>query len=63
VPSKKDNGFLSIEKAGNKLSYLVYRNFLGATHFSGVISASVARVKEIVKADKFKVKVAVASKV
>lgn len=46
VPSKKDNGFLSIERAkGASLYYLVYRNFLGANQFSGLISS--ARIKEV----------------
>jgi hypothetical protein len=60
---------LSIEKmreqnAGEEQAhFLVYRNILGATFFSGVISKKIAKVKEINdKPHKYKVKVAVAVK-
>lgn len=43
--------------------FIAYRNFLGATLFSGLINKSVAKIKEInEKQNKFKVKAAVVCK-
>ena len=68
-PSKKDNGFLSIEKVklkDEKASspiVLVYRNFMGMTQFSGVINQSISKLKELNdKPNKFRVKMVVAVK-
>ena len=68
-PSKKDNGYLSIEKFlgpstdSTPSYYLAFRNFLGSTLFSGLINPKVAKIREITdKPQKFKVKVAVACK-
>lgn len=67
-PSKKDNGFLSIEKflgadSGQNAHYLVFRNFMGQTLFSALINPKVAKIKEInTKEHRYKVKVAVACK-
>jgi hypothetical protein len=66
-PSKKDNGFLSIEKLkphsnskDSQLHYLVYRNFLGATQFSALINPQIAKIKSLeVKPSKFQSKIAV----
>lgn len=52
-PSEKDNGYLSIEKklqqaeSEQSLHYIVYRNYVGATLFSGLINKNTARIKEI----------------
>ena len=61
-PSKKDNGFLSIEHHQEKsMVFLVYRNFMGSTQFSSMISQNgLSKVKELTdKPGKFRVKVAV----
>lgn len=42
--SKKDHGFLSLERADSSIVYLVYRNFMGATLFSAVLSPDSAKV-------------------
>ncbi len=53
VPSKKDEGFLSIEKMriteGNEVSphFLVYRNYLGNTHFSSIVVSKIAKIKDV----------------
>lgn len=67
-PSKLDEGFLSIEKLKSDTSdqaphFLAYRNYLGKTHFSSVINKKLAKIKEInEKANRYKVKIAVAVK-
>ena len=48
LPSKKGNGFLSIEVVNNAY-FLVYRNYLGATQFSGLIQAKITKVKAMEK--------------
>ena len=42
--SKKDHGFLSLERTTSSIVYLVYRNFMGATLFSAVLSPESAKV-------------------
>jgi hypothetical protein len=37
LPSKKDSGFLSIEKCNGTI-WMVFRNFMGATLFSGKVT-------------------------
>ena len=65
-PAKKDLGYLSIEKLKDpkgqpEVHYLVYRNFMGATLFTGIINKAVAKLKEDnAKPMKQKLKVAVA---
>ncbi len=59
--SKKDHGFLSIESKSSGEIFLVYRNFMGATHFSALVSPSTAKVKEVEKEAKFQAKVGVSS--
>jgi hypothetical protein len=61
APSKKEHGFLSIERIKGLL-YLVYRNFLGVTQFSGVISEKINLAKIVEKDGKFKVKIAAGAK-
>ena len=70
-PSKKDNGYLSIEKQNTTATednkepthYLVFRSFMGATLFSGLINPKVSKIKELNdKECSYKVKVAVACK-
>ena len=51
-PSKKDNGYLSIEKANQSNNesnshYLVFRSYIGTTLFSGLINPKNAKIKEI----------------
>jgi hypothetical protein len=59
-PSKKDNGFLSLERSREGSAYFVYRNFIGANQFSGVVSPTQSRVKLLnEKPGKFQVKVLV----
>jgi hypothetical protein len=46
--SKKDNGFLSVERLSRSdltSYYVVYRNFMGSTLFTAVISPSLSKVK------------------
>jgi hypothetical protein len=65
--SKKDNGFLSIERPNSITSsahcFVVYRNFLGATQFSGVITPGISKIKNLNdKPGKHRVKVALSYK-
>mgnify|MGYP001562144079 CR=1 FL=1 len=68
-PSKKDHGFLSIEKksiglengqSSGEIVYMVFRNFLGATLFTGFINSKISKIKNMPsdKAEKFLAKVA-----
>ena len=61
-PSKKEKGYLSIEKQrdGNPLTYLVFRNYAGNTLFSAVITKA-ARIKDNTEAKtgRFETKVGV----
>lgn len=45
-PSRKEQGYLSIEKVG-AVHCLVFRSFLGANLFSGVINPKISKVKEL----------------
>lgn len=45
-PSRKEQGFLSIEKSGS-VNCLVFRSFLGANLFSGIINPKMSKVKEL----------------
>ena len=49
-PSVKCDGFLSIERAKN-VPCLVFRSFIGATLFTGVLNASSAKVKALTAAE------------
>lgn len=62
APSKKDNGFMSIErlKEGCATPFLVYRNFMGTTLFSASISQALSKIKSLEdKPGKPRVKIAV----
>jgi len=55
-PCTKGNGYLSIEEA-NKVLYVVFRTFTGATLFSGILSPTSAKSKVLDEdPKKFKVK-------
>lgn len=45
-PSRKDNGYLSIEKSGG-VYCLVFRSFLGQYLFAGIIYPTLSKVKEL----------------
>jgi hypothetical protein len=49
-PSRKDNGYLSLEKA-NGVNYLVFRSYLGQSLFAGVINPNLSRVKALSPAE------------
>lgn len=66
IPSRKMNGYLSIERQNNLSDgisaplFLVFRDFAGNMHFTGLLNKSVARIREMnEKEHVFKLKIAV----
>ena len=50
-PSKKDEGFLSIEKLKKESDaaphFIAFRNYLGNTQFSGLLLPKIAKIKDL----------------
>lgn len=63
-PSKKGTGFISIEKQTiTSLVHMVFRNYLGANLFSGVINSKSSQIKALSsKPGRLEVKVSVMCK-
>jgi len=64
-PSKKDEGFLSIErvkKIQDAPHFIAYRNYLGNTQFSGIIAKKLAKIRDVDEKGKIRSKFAVGVK-
>ena len=46
-PSKKEQGYLSLETLKEDCCFLVFRNFIGVNQFSGLVNPKISKVKEL----------------